>query len=388
MCCSPDSAALAAAAGPRLDRLRAACADAGMGAFFVRDTSNIAWLTAFDGVFDDEDAHALLVTPSDAVLHTDSRYSEAARAAAAREGAVAVDDARVTHAKFVAETFAARHADRPSVEAEAIILGIEDSMMLAGFRALEAAFAEVPARPKLRETSDFIVNLRAVKDVQEIARMKAAQAVTDAAFAHIVGYMRPGMTEREVQIELEDFMRRHGAEGLAFPSIVAAGANGASPHAIPGQTVLEAGQCVVLDFGARAHGYCSDMTRTVFLGQPSQKMRDAYAAIRSANEQGEAALKPGVTGKAMHELAERALADAGFAGKMGHSLGHGVGIDIHEQPALSPRNEQPLVPGNVVTVEPGIYLPGEFGMRLEDFGVITPDGFEVFTRSTHDPVIL
>ena len=200
--------------------------------------------------------------------------------------------------------------------------------------------------------------------------------------------MRPGMTEREVQIELEDFMRRHGAEGLAFPSIVAAGANGASPHAIPGQTVLEAGQCVVLDFGARAHGYCSDMTRTVFLGQPSQKMRDAYAAIRSANEQVEAALKPGVTGKVMHELAERALADAGFAGKMGHSLGHGVGIDIHEQPALSPRNEQPLVPGNVVTVEPGIYLPGEFGMRLEDFGVITPDGFEVFTRSTHDPVIL
>ena len=226
MCCSPDSAALAAAAGPRLDRLRAACADAGMGAFFVRDTSNIAWLTAFDGVFDDEDAHALLVTPSDAVLHTDSRYSEAARAAAAREGAVAVDDARVTHAKFVAETFAARHADRPSVEAEAIALGIEDSMSLAGFRALEAAFAEVPERPKLRETSDFIVNLRAVKDVQEIARMKAAQAVTDAAFAHIVGYMRPGMTEREVQIELEDFMRRHGAEGLAFPSIVAAGANG------------------------------------------------------------------------------------------------------------------------------------------------------------------
>ena len=144
----------------------------------------------------------------------------------------------------------------------------------------------------------------------------------------------------------------------------------------------------MLDFGARAHGYCSDMTRTVFLGQPSQKMRDAYAAIRSANEQVEAVLKPGVTGKAMHELAERALADAGFAGKMGHSLGHGVGIDIHEQPALSPRNEQPLVPGNVVTVEPGIYLPGEFGMRLEDFGVITPDGFEVFTRSTHDPVIL
>lgn len=218
--------------------------------------------------------------------------------------------------------------------------------------------------------------------------MKAAQAITDAAFAHIVAFMRPGMTELAVQIELEDFMRRHGADGLAFPSIVATGANGASPHAIPGQTVLEAGQCVVLDFGARALGYCSDMTRTVFLGAPSPRMRDAYATIRNANEQVEAALRPGVTGKAMHELAEQALADGGFAGKMGHSLGHGVGIDIHEQPVLSPRNESALVAGNVVTVEPGVYLPGEFGMRLEDCGVITADGFEVFTQSTHDLVVL
>ncbi|MBC5584337.1 aminopeptidase P family protein [Eggerthella sp. NSJ-70] len=377
-----------ALAAPRLNRLRAACAEAGIRSFFARDTSNITWLTAFDGVFDDEDAHALLVTPHDAVLHTDSRYSEAARAAAADEGAIAVDDARVTHAAFVASAFGARHGEQPTAEAEAVVLGIEDSLTLGSYRALEAAFADAPARPQLRETSDFVLDLRAVKEPQEIARMKAAQAITDAAFAHIVAFMRPGMTERAVQIELEDFMRRHGADGLAFPSIVATGANGASPHAIPGQTVLEAGQCVVLDFGARALGYCSDMTRTVFLGAPSPRMRDAYAAIRNANEQVEAALRPGVTGKAMHELAEQALADGGFAGKMGHSLGHGVGIDIHEQPVLSPRNESALVAGNVVTVEPGVYLPGEFGMRLEDCGVITADGFEVFTQSTHDLVVL
>ena len=377
-----------ALAAPRLNRLRAACAEAGIRSFFARDTSNITWLTAFDGVFDDEDAHALLVTPHDAVLHTDSRYSEAARAAAANEGAIAVDDARVTHAAFVASAFGARHGEQAAAEAEAVVLGIEDSLTLGSYRALEAAFADAPARPQLRETSDFVLDLRAVKEPQEIARMKAAQAITDAAFAHIVAFMRPGMTERAVQIELEDFMRRHGADGLAFPSIVATGANGASPHAIPGQTVLEAGQCVVLDFGARALGYCSDMTRTVFLGAPSPRMRDAYAAIRNANEQVEAALRPGVTGKAMHELAEQALADGGFAGKMGHSLGHGVGIDIHEQPVLSPRNESALVAGNVVTVEPGVYLPGEFGMRLEDCGVITADGFEVFTQSTHDLVVL
>ena len=373
---------------PRLAQLRAACADADIRTFFVRDTSNITWLTAFDNVFDDESAHALLVTPHDAVLHTDSRYSEAARAAAAAEGVIAVDDTRITHAAFVANAFAARHAQQPAAEADAVALGIEDSMTLAGYRALEDAFAGAPACPRLRETSDFILDLRAVKDSNEIARMKAAQAITDAAFAHIVDYMRPGMTERAVQIELEDFMLRHGAEGLAFSSIVATGANGASPHAIPGQTVLEAGQCVVLDFGARAHGYCSDMTRTVFLGDPCPRLRAAYEAIRSANEQVEAALHPGVTGKAMHELAEQVLAEHGFAGKMGHGLGHGVGIDIHEQPVLSPRNEKPLVTGNVVTVEPGVYLAGEFGMRLEDCGVLTSDGFEVFTQSTHDMVVL
>lgn len=375
------------ASAHRLERLRTACDADGIHAFFVRETSNIAWLTAFNGVFDEENAHALLVTPHDAILHTDSRYAEAARAAALG-GPITVDDTRETHAKFVAEALA------ESTSAEGIsttprVLGIEDSLTLGEFRSLESALVEASdSTPNLRETSSFILNLRALKEPSEIARLRAVQAVTDAAFAHIRTFMRPGMTEREVQIELEDFMRRHGAEGLAFPSIVATGANGASPHAIPGETRLEAGRCVVLDFGARACGYCSDMTRTVFLGKPDEHLRTAYAAIREANEQVEAALRPGVTGAAMHELAERVLADHGFAGKMGHSLGHGVGIDIHEEPNLSPRNPNALVEGNVVTVEPGIYLPGEFGMRLEDFGVITHDGFAVFTQSTHDMVII
>ena len=322
------------------------------------------------------------------MLHTDSRYAEAARAAAAREGAVAVDDSRSTHAAFAEATL--RGSGDPSGEGAARCgsLGIEDSIALAEYRRLEAAFAGDGVRCELRETSGFVRRLRAVKEPSEIARLRAAQAVTDAAFAHIVGFMRPGLTEREVQIELEDFMRRHGAEGLAFPSIVATGANAASPHAVPGDAKLEAGQCVVLDFGARAHGYCSDMTRTVFLGAPSDRMRAAYEAVRAANERAEALLRPGITGKEAHELAEAVLAEHGFGGAMGHSLGHGVGIDIHEEPNLSPRNDEPLAVGNVVTVEPGVYLPGEFGMRLEDFGVVVEGGFEVFTRSPHDMVVL
>ena len=425
----------------RLARLRGACAAGGMDAFYVRDTSNIRWLTGFDGVFDEERAHALLVTQNAVALHTDSRYAEAALAAAGGTG-VEVDVARMTHAAFAAERMR-RAAERSDARTGGVpkraTLGIEDAITLAEYRQLQRAFGEkaacaadagvpdaagamdagvpdaagamdagvpdaagVPGAAsvedagaasacpgsRLRETSDVVVGLRAVKDAGEIARMRAAQAVTDAAFAHIVSFMRPGMTERAVQVELEGFMRRHGADDLAFPSIVATGANGASPHAVPGDTVLEAGQCVVLDFGAKARGYCSDMTRTVFLGEPDARLRSAYETLRRANEQVERALRPGVTGKEMHELAERVLDEGGFGGLMGHGLGHGVGLDIHELPNLSPRNEAPLVAGNVVTVEPGIYVPGEFGMRLEDFGVVTEEGFQVFTQSTHDMVII
>lgn len=374
----------------RLDRLRKSCFDAGMGAFLVRDTSSIRWLTAFDDVFDDEEAHVLLTTPHAAVLHTDARYSAAAAAAARAEHVVEVNGKRMTHAAFAVDMLEENAPAAAAINlssAAPLVLGIEDAMPLSQFRSLEAACAPVAERLVLRETAGLIVGLRAVKDPFEIARMRRAQAITDRAFSHIVAFMQTGMTERDVQIELEDFMRRHGASDVAFSSIVATGAHGASPHAVPGDTRLEAGQCVVLDFGARAHGYCSDMTRMVFLGEPSARMREAYEVLRMANEQVEGLLKPGVTGKEAHERAEEILASGGFAGKMGHGLGHGVGIDIHEEPVLSPRNEAPLVAGNVVTVEPGIYLPGEFGMRLEDCGVVTDDGFAVFTQSTHDMVV-
>ncbi len=400
----------------RVDRLRRACrdVDGGMRAFCVRDTSDVFWLTAFDGVFDEEDAHALLVEVADGgrvVLHTDSRYATACERAA--EGTdVAVSTERASHAKFAAAftrdedaedgdavagagggadavAGAGVAADAADAVTDAPRLGIEDSIELSEYRSLEKACrAEGESPVRIVETHGLVPGLRAVKDADEVERLRAAQAVTDAAFSHITGFMRPGMTEREVQLELEDYMRRHGADGLAFPSIVATGANGASPHAVAGDTRLEAGQCVVLDFGARVRGYCSDMTRTVFLGRPEDAMRDAWDALRRANEQVEAYLKPGVTGKEAHELAERILDEGGFGGKMGHGLGHGVGIDIHEEPSLSPRNDAPLQVGNVVTVEPGIYLPGEFGMRLEDFGVVTEDGFDVFTRSTHDTVVV
>ena len=235
-----------------LARLRETFSELGVRAFLVRDTSNIQWLTAFDDVFDEEAAHALYVCPDHAWLHTDSRYVTACENAA-RLKPLEVSAERETHAQFAAKRWGGRAAGAADA-----LLGIEDGVSLAEYRRLQKAFAEADAEEPFVETDGVVVGLRAVKDRYEIARMRGAQSITDAAFEHIVRYMRPGMMERQVQLELEEFMLRHGAQGLAFPSIVATGPNGASPHAIPGATMLEAGQCVVLDFGARSYGYCSD----------------------------------------------------------------------------------------------------------------------------------
>lgn len=372
----------------RLERMRAMMAAEGVADFYCRDLSNVKWLTGWEDVFDDEPAHLAFVTPKTAVLHTDSRYADACRVAA-DAGEWIVDEERMTHARWAAESFAAFHEARGAQRGRDLCgFGIEDSMELGEFRCLEEAFAAMDWSPTLVETTDAVKRLRAVKDEAEIERLRAAQAITDAAFEYIVGFMRMGMTEREVAFELEQTMRKMGAEDLAFASIVASGANGASPHSIPGDRRLEDGDLVVMDFGARARGYCSDMTRTVAVGHATERTRAIFDAVRAANETVEAMLRPGVTGRAAHERAEYVLAEHGFAGKMGHGLGHGVGIDIHELPVLSPRNEAPLEAGNVVTVEPGVYLSGEAGCRLEDFGVVTADGFEVFTASTHELVII
>ena len=370
----------------RQEALAAACAAEGIDALLVRDTPSIQWLTAFDGVFDDERAHALLISGSAPILHTDSRYAHAARRTAASAASnVTVSEKRVSHAVFASEALAKAECLAGGSN-DAAVLGFEDTVGFAEYQSLTDSFAGTPVT--LQATSNTVLGLRAVKDASELARMRCAQAITDATFEHIIGFMRAGMTERDVQIELDYFMMRRGADGLAFPTIVATGPHAADPHAQPGDAVLEEGQCVVMDFGARYRGYCSDMTRTVFVGRPDEMLAQTYGVLRRANEAVEAMLAPGITGKQAHETAEKVLAEGGFANKMGHGLGHGVGLEVHELPNLNLRNEAPLVPGNVVTVEPGIYLLGKFGMRLEDYGVITPDGFEVFTKSRHEMVII
>lgn len=363
----------------RIARVREVCQQQGIDDFIARDNMNIYWMTAFDDIFDPDCAHALLVTPEGATMHTDSRYSTNCLDRVERIGSsVAIDDERKSHAVFA--------RDIVKKEGEGRKLGIEDDITLAEYRKVVSELEG--SGIQLVETTGLVNGLRAVKDVRELARMKVAQKITDDAFSHIIEFIKPGMTELQVKIELEDFMVRHGSQGVAFESIVACGANGASPHGQAGNRIIEEGHSVVMDYGAKAFGYNADMTRTVFIGTPSDEMRAAYETIRRANETVEATIKAGVIGRDMHELAERILVEGGFGGKMGHGLGHGLGVDVHELPYLNATYDKPLEAGNVVTVEPGIYIAGKFGMRLEDFGVVTSEGYERFTQSTHEMVII
>ncbi len=366
----------------RLTNLRFALKHNKLDALYVRSTSNIAWASGFEHVFDTEQAHALYLDAQRCVLHSDSRYSEALERAAGDTG-ITIDATRQTHERFLGSLI-----DRAFQGADLVRVGIEDTLSLAEYHSLERACSTSAVSIELVELSGFVEEARQVKDAGELDLMRKAQAITDAAFSRIVRYMQVGMTERQVQLQLDQYLFEEGAEGLAFDTIVAAGAHASSPHAIPGKTRLERGSAVVMDFGARFAGYCSDMTRTVFMGKPSQELAHAWQVLRATNEACEALLHAGITGAEAHNHAEKLLAEGGYKGRMDHSLGHSVGLDIHESPNLSSLNKSPLKAGNVVTVEPGIYIPGAFGMRLEDYGVVTEEGYDVFTASTHELIVI
>lgn len=233
-----------------------------------------------------------------------------------------------------------------------------------------------------------VEKLRAVKDAQEFEALRRSAALTDAAFGHLLQSIRPGMTEREAAWQIESYMRTHGASKVAFDLIVAAGPNGALPHARPSDRPMQAGEPIVVDVGCELDGYCSDLTRTICLGQPSPKYMEVWAIVRRAQEAAESGIRAGMSGVQADALGRDVIAAAGYGEFFGHGLGHGVGLAVHEAPRasrLAPADET-FEPGMVLTVEPGIYLPGEFGVRIEDLVVIREDGAEVLTTAPKTPV--
>ena len=236
---------------------------------------------------------------------------------------------------------------------------------------------------------DEAVNeLRRAKNQQEKEKILAAQAIAEKAFDHALGLIREGVTEREVALTLDFFMLRNGAEAVSFETIAVSGKNSSMPHGVPSNKKIEKGDFLTLDFGAVVDGYHSDMTRTVAIGEVSSKQAEIYETVLKAQLASLETLRAGVSCKEADAAARDIIVSAGYGEFFGHGTGHGVGIEIHEQPRLSPKSSQTLIAGDVVTVEPGIYLPGEFGVRIEDMAFITENGFENLTKSPKSLIII
>lgn len=230
--------------------------------------------------------------------------------------------------------------------------------------------------------------LRASKDADELAVMEKAQRITDETFRAILSYIRPGMTEREIAARIVYELLRRGGEQVSFDPIVAAGPSGSRPHAVPSDRTVEPGMFITMDFGCRVEGYCSDMTRTVALGQPSEEMERVYEVVLAAQKAGINTARAGVTGREVDQAARQVIADAGYGEYFSHSFGHSLGLDIHESPNASPNEDRELPVGAVISAEPGIYIPGKFGVRIEDVLVLQEGGCEDITRSPKDLIVL
>lgn len=239
------------------------------------------------------------------------------------------------------------------------------------------------------EPDEWLTELRAVKTPDEIEKIRQAQALAEAGFAHILPYIREGATEREIALELEMYIRRQGAQRVAFDCVVVSGANGSLPHGIPSDKPIRRGEFITMDFGAVVDGYLSDMTRTVALGAVGEEQRTVYETVLRAQRTALVALRDGVSCVEGDAAARRVIEQAGYGDHFGHGTGHGVGVEIHEEPRLSPRaGNAVLRAGQVVTVEPGIYLPGRFGVRIEDMVVITADGCRNLTNAPKELICL
>lgn len=364
----------------RIARVRELMETRGYDAVVVRDEANLRWLTGAQHVFDytGEYPHAAFITANECYFHTDSRYFNSFEENLPANHPWKLDMEVIDIPLWVAQ----RARDE-----KCRVVAVEDDMQISFFRALERGLEDCSIVASLPLMHGDIQLMRAVKDEEELELMRHAQSITDAAFTHMCEFIRPGLTEKQIRTELENFMFNNGADSLAFGSIVASGPNTANPHAISSDRVVEKGDFVLMDYGAGYCDYRSDMTRTVVLGEPTDKQREIYDIVRHTHEECVRAIHAGVDGHDIHLLSQKLIGEAGYGEYYGHGLGHGVGIDIHELPVFG-RKSNTVNEGAVITVEPGIYLPGVGGVRLEDYGVVTKDGYEPFTTSTHDLVVI
>ncbi len=318
----------------------------------ITDAKNMQYLASYTG-----EGYMVLTLIKDYIV-TDSRYTEQAKS---QTSEFEILDIAFLNPKEVFGTF-----ENTGFENE--------SISFARYTSFSNIFK------KLTPVGKKLLDMRSVKDDDEVENIRFAQHISDMAFSHILDFIKPGVSEKDIALEIEFFMKKSGAESLSFDTIVASGAHGAMPHAQPDRRLIQNGQFVTMDFGCVYNGYCSDMTRTVCVGKASEDMKNVYNTVLKAQTECLDILKAGVEACNVHNVAQRII-DERYKGAFGHGLGHGVGLNIHELPNLSPKNNGVLAENNVVTVEPGIYLSGFCGVRIEDLVVIKEQKIENFTHS-------
>ncbi|HYM68494.1 MAG TPA: Xaa-Pro peptidase family protein [bacterium] len=350
-----------------LERARHYLAGSGVDALLLVKAENRRYVTGFTG-----SAGIALVAGGAALLAVDFRYYEQAAAQA-------------TACEIVRGG-----ADLPGALATA---ARAHELRRIGFEAEFMPYAQVERLREKLSPSELVPlgdvdRVRWVKDDGEVAAIERAAEISDAGFAHMLTVLRPGMTERSAAVEFETFMRRAGAERLSFDLVFASGPRSALPHGRATDRVLEAGDLVTLDFGPVCDGYTSDCTRTVVLGRPDDRQREVYALVLEAQRQAIVAVRGGASSRTVDAVGRGVIEAAGYGEAFGHGLGHGIGLEIHEGPSLSPRMDVPLEPGMVWTIEPGVYLPGWGGVRIEDDVVVTAEGCRVLTHAPKDLIVL
>ncbi len=353
----------------RLATLRSKLAEQGLDALVITSPENQFYLSGFTAV-EYLDA-TMLISPDQAWISTDSRYYEVVKQNAPDFRLV---ESGYDRNKVLRELGSAIHPKVVGFEAAHLTVNTLKDWNKA---ARQAGF-------KLKPTIGLVEALRVVKDADELAKIKRAAELTDAAFMHFVANVRPGMTEKQGAWIIESYMREHGAEKVAFDLIVASGPDAALPHAVPGDRRMERCEPIIVDIGSRIDHYNSDLTRTVILGEMDEQFKKVYETVLKAQRAAERKIRAGIKGKRADAFARNVIDKAGQGEHFGHGLGHGVGLEVHEAPRASRLSKELYQPNMTLTIEPGIYLPGWGGVRIEDLVVIHADGVEVLSHAPKD----
>ena len=358
----------------RVQAARKLLEEKGLDAAFIASPANIRYLSGFAGT----DSYLYLSSKRQVIL-TDSRYTLQAE----EEGKDC--EVRTIKGERVYGVLLKELLEEDKVKR----LGFEDGVMTWQLvKKLQEAAGDKWGEERWVSLGEELSLLRAVKDEGEIEKLARAEQIGDEAFSYILTQIKPGITELEIAAKLEYYMKSHGAQEKGFDTIAASGLHSAMPHAVPSEKVLEKGDFLTLDFGCKYQGYCSDMTRTVVIGKAGEKQKEIYKIVLEAQEAALAGLRAGMTGAEGDALARKVIEEAGYGDYFGHGLGHSVGLEIHEKPALSPKDQTILRPGIIETVEPGIYIPGLGGVRIEDMTVITENGIKNLTSSPKELIEL